>query len=230
MNNLKAIIIDDEPLAHRIIERYAVDLPFLEIVGQFYFATDSYEILDNQEIDLIFLDIQMPKLKGLDFLRTLRNPPKIIITTAFEEYAVEGFELQVADYLLKPFSFDRFLKAVNVVRDALAKKPLTHKKATKLFIKVDKKQVQLASDQIQCLESYGNYVKIWLEDDMLLTPRTLNSFDVELAGLNFHRIHKSFIINRDMIDFVEGNSIRLRNQMVIPIGKHYKQSVRNWFE
>ena len=121
MNTLKAIIIDDEPLAHNVILKYASDIPYLEIVGQFYLATEAYTILSEQKIDLMLLDINMPVIKGLDFLRTLENKPEVIITSAYEEYALEGFELQVTDYLLKPFRFERFLKAVNLVRSKTQK-------------------------------------------------------------------------------------------------------------
>ncbi len=146
MNTLKAIIIDDEPLAHNVILKYASDIPFLEIVGQFYLATEAYSILNEQKIDLMFLDINMPLIKGLDFLRTLDNKPAVIITSAYEEYALEGFELQVTDYLLKPFRFDRFLKAVNLVR---AKTQKSTKVTEHIFIKVDKRQIQLNLSDIQ---------------------------------------------------------------------------------
>ncbi len=230
MTNLQAIIIDDEPLAHRIIKLYAADVPFLDIVGQSYVATDAYALLSTMEVDLIFLDIQMPKLKGLDFLRTLKSPPQVIVTTAYEEYAIEGFELQVSDYLLKPFSFDRFLKAVNVVRRSLESRDEGRLQPRKLFVKVDRKQMQISTDQIQCLESYGNYVKIWLEGEMLLTPNTLSHFEEELSGLSFERVHKSYIINRDYIDYVEGNMVRLNNAMQIPIGKNFRSRVKEWYQ
>lgn len=230
MTNLRAIIIDDEPLAHRIIKLYAEDVPFLDIVSQSYVATDAYAVLSTMEVDLIFLDIHMPKLKGLDFLRTLKSPPKVIVTTAYEEYAIEGFELQVSDYLLKPFSFDRFVKAVNVVRRSLESSEEGTLQPRNLFVKVDRKQKQLSTDKIQCLESYGNYVKIWMEGGMLLTPNTLTHFEAELSGLTFERIHKSYIINRDYIDFVEGNMVQLKNAMQIPIGKSFRSKVKEWYQ
>ncbi len=230
MTNLRAIIIDDEPLAHRIIKLYAADVPFLGIVGQCYVATDAYAVLSTMEVDVIFLDIQMPKLKGLDFLRTLRSPPKVIVTTAYEEYAIEGFELQVSDYLLKPFSFDRFVKAVNVVRRSLESRDEGKLSPRNLFVKVDRKQIQISTDRIQCLESYGNYVKIWLDEEMLLTPNTLTHFESELSELPFERIHKSYIINRDYIDFVEGNMVQLKNAMQIPIGKSFRSKVKDWYQ
>lgn len=230
MSTIRAIIIDDEPLAHRIIERYTADISFLEIVGQYFFATDAYTILTSGNVDLIFLDIQMPKLNGMDFLRTLTNPPKVIITSAFEEYALGAFELQVSDYLLKPFSFERFLKAVNVVRFDLESRIPLNAKPENLFIKVDKRQVKINSRLIYCLESYGNYVKIWVEQEMYLTPRTLASFEDDLPGTSFQRVHKSFVVNIGFVDYVEGNTIYMKNAMQIPIGKNYRNSIRTWFK
>jgi len=234
MKALRAIIVDDEPLAQKVVQRFASDVPFVDIVGQCYFATDAYELLSQLDVDLIFLDIEMPKLKGLDFLRTLAVKPKIIVTTAYEEYALEGFDLQVSDYLLKPFSFDRFLKAVNKVRGELndyskTENTVNSESADKIFVKVDKRQMQIDINEIQCLESYGNYVKIWIEDEMLLTPRTLRSFELELDLGQFFKVHKSFIVQRKFVDFVEGNVIHLSNKMKIPVGKNHRTMVRDWF-
>lgn len=234
MEMMKAIIIDDEPLAHKIIERYAKDLPIVEIIGQFYFAPDAYGLLEKNAVDLIFLDIEMPKIKGLDFLKTLSTRPKIIVTTAYEEYALEGFDLQVSDYLLKPFSFDRFLKALNKVRNEVSKEMQIEEAPSltseRIFVKVGKRQIQVDTLGIQVLESYGNYVKIWLEKEMLLTPRTLSSFEKELRMDTFHRVHKSYIVNKSYVHYVEGNVIYLENGMQIPVGKNSRQRVKEWFE
>jgi len=226
MKNLKAIIIDDEPLAHKVILQYAEDIPFLEIVDQCYLATEAYSVLEEKKVDLIFLDINMPKLKGLDFLRTLNQRPYVIVTSAYQEYALEGYELQVTDYLLKPFRFDRFLKAINAVNNQTQK--LDSSEPKKLFIKVDRKHVQLDIDQIQYIESYGNYVKIWVGDEYHLTPRTLSSFEEELKG-NLIRIHKSFLIQKSFINFVEGNCIVMKNGNQVSIGKIYKNDVKHLF-
>jgi len=225
MKTLKAIIIDDEPLAHNVILKYASDIPFLEIVGQFYLATEAYNILNEQKIDFMLLDINMPVIKGLDFLRTLENKPEVIITSAYEEYALEGFELQVTDYLLKPFRFERFLKAVNQIRSKVQNNSSSN---GQIFIKVDKKQIQLNLSDIQYLESYGNYVKVWVEDKYYLTPRTLTSFEEELDS-HFQRIHKSFIVQKSYIKHVEGNMITVRNGNVVTVGKNYRGVVRRLF-
>jgi two-component system LytT family response regulator len=237
---LKALIIDDEPLAHDIVLAYAQSVPFIEIVGQCYLATEAIPVLNQQPIDLLFLDIQMPKIKGLDFLRTLKNPPIVIITSAYEEYALESFELDVCDYLHKPYRFDRFLKATNkalewhqLKKQSAAPKPtdspIKQTVPDHIFIKSDKKQVKVSLEDIYYLESYGNYVKVWLKASFLLTPATLSSFEESLPDASFMRIHKSFIINQRYIDYVEGNTVYLKNKIHLPIGKNYRQLVKRIF-
>lgn len=236
MNTLNALIIDDEPLAHKVILKYAEDVPFLNIVGQVYQATDAYALLQQHSIDLLFLDIQMPKLKGLDFLRTLDHQPLVIITSAYEEYALEGYELQVCDYLLKPFRFERFLKAVHQAQKRIQPKSIASSSVTtltdtttdQLFLKVDKRFLQVKFSDIIYLESYGNYVKVWTGDNFLLTPRTLTSFEEELPSEQFARVHKSFILQKNRIDYLEGNQIFMTNGMAIPIGKNYRTTVKAW--
>jgi DNA-binding LytR/AlgR family response regulator len=235
---IKALIIDDEPLAHKIILKYAADIPFLEIVGQCYKASEAYPLLENGEVDLLFLDINLPRLKGLDFLRTLERPPLVVVTSAYEEFALEGYELRVADYLLKPFSFERFLRAMGTVRAALSNavpassSPSTSSADTDentnyLFVKVDKRHLRIPYAEIVYLESYGNYVKIWSGTSFNLTPRTLTSFVEELPG-NFVRIHKSYLINKDRINYVEGAMMVMKNGQMLPVGKNYRKLVREW--
>ena len=227
---LRALIIDDEPLAHKIILQYASDISSVEIVGQCHLATEALTFLSNQAVDLIFLDINMPKLKGLDFLRTLSRKPLVIITSAYEEYALESFELDVCDYLLKPFRFDRFLKAVNkAVEIHRLKNGVGEKTENHLFIKSEKKQIQINKEEIVYLESYGNYVKVWLKDQFHLTPRTLSSFELELPQNSFFKIHKSFIINIKQIDYVEGNAVVMKNKKLLPIGKNQRQAFKKLF-
>lgn len=233
MKSLRALIIDDEPLAHKVIMQYAAELPFLEIVGQCYKATEAYAYLEGDDVDLLFLDINMPRLKGLDFLRTLANPPQVIITSAYEEYALEGYELRVTDYLLKPFRFERFLKAVNAARQTFPGESSSptdtgDQAPDRLFVKVDKRQLQLRFTDIHYLESYGNYVKIWTATDCHLTARTLTSFEAELPE-DFARVHKSFILRKSEIDYVEGALIALRSGKAIPVGKNYRAAVREWW-
>lgn len=233
--SLRCLIIDDEPLAHGVITEYAKDIPFINIVGNCYRATAALDFLSKQPVDLIFLDIRMPKLNGLDFLRTLAHKPLVIITSAYEEYALAGFDLAVCDYLLKPFRFDRFLKAVNRALELHYLKKQTaipieiEKKAPKnndqISIKVDKKHILIKIDEIQYLESLGNYVKVWKNDVFLLTPRTLASFEDQLST-DFVRIHKSFMLNKKYVDYLEGNTIVLKNSQEVPIGKNYKGTIK----
>ena len=228
MMKLRALIIDDEPLAHKIILQYANDTASIEIVGQCHLATEALTFLSEQEVDLLFLDINMPKLKGLDFLRTLSKKPIVIITSAYEEYALESFELDVCDYLLKPFRFDRFLKAVNKAVELHQMKNQTEDE-DHLFIKSEKRIIQIKKDEIMYLESYGNYVKVWLKDQFHLTPRTLSSFENELPQKLFFKTHKSFIINLKQIDYVEGNAVLMKNKKLLPIGKNQRQAFKKLF-
>ncbi|MEM9836506.1 MAG: LytTR family DNA-binding domain-containing protein [Bacteroidota bacterium] len=234
MHTITALIIDDEPLAHKVILEYAKDLPFLQVVGQCYKATDAYAQMDGQAIDLLFLDINMPRLKGLDFLRTLEQKPKVIITSAYEEYALASFDLQVSDYLLKPFRFDRFLQAVNKVQRELAPNAISYEvppaKAEhgQMFLKVDKRHLLIQIDDIQFLESYGNYVKVWIKDKPHLTLRTLSSFEAELDHEAFARVHKSFLIQKRFIHYLEGHQLMMKNGQYVPIGKNFRTAVKQW--
>lgn len=237
---LKALIIDDEPLAHLVILEYVKDVSFIEVVGQCNLATEAISFLQNQEVDLLFLDINMPKIKGLDFLRTLKNPPLVIITSAYQEYALESFELDVCDYLLKPFRFDRFLKAVNKaqemyqLRQANIEGNVTKQELgitdSQLFIKADKRLINIDLSEIYYFESYGNYVKVWLKDQFHLTPRTLSSFVAQVPENEFYRIHKSFVIHRKYIDYVEGNFLLMKNGKQLPIGKNHRSDFKQFLK
>ncbi len=228
---LKALIIDDEPLAHEVILRYTKEVDFLEIVGQCHLATEALSFLKNQTVDLIFLDINMPKLKGLDFLRTLHTRPLVIITSAYQEYALESFELDVSDYLLKPFRFGRFLKAVNKALELynLRNAPTSEEESpNQLFIKSDKRFIQVDLETVFYLESYGNYVKFWFKDHYILTPSTLSHFENQLSSNDFYRLHKSYIVHRKHINYVEGNFVMLSNKMQLPIGKNHRSGFKRF--
>ena len=234
--SLRCLIVDDEPLAHGVITEYAKDIPFVNIIGHCYRATEAIDFLSKHPVDLIFLDIRMPKLNGLDFLRTLQHKPLVIITSAYEEYALESFDLAVCDYLLKPFRLDRFLKAINRALELynlkkqtdspIAAEKTNARKNGQISIKADKRHILVKVDEIQYLESLGNYVKVWQDADFLLTPRTLGSFEEQLPGDSFIRIHKSFILNKSYVDYLEGNTIVLKNGQQVPIGKNYKSFIK----
>lgn len=233
--SLRCLIIDDEPLAHDVILSYLKDIPFVEVAGQCYRATDAFDFLNKHEIDLIFLDIRMPKLNGLDFIKTLKTKPIIIITSAYEEYALESFDLDVCDYLLKPFRFERILKATNRALEIYNLKN-QHKPETipssataapvQITIKTDKKHVIVNTEEIEYLQSLGNYVKVWFDQQFLLTPKTLSSFENQLPTDVFIRIHKSYLLNKKFVDFFEGNMIYLKNGTSLPIGKNFRTVVK----
>lgn len=229
MEKLKCIIADDEPIARQILEKYISEMSQLEIVASCKNAFEVMEVLQKQSVDILFLDINMPKISGLSLLKTLRQKPNVIITTAYPEYAVEGFELSVTDYLLKPFSLERFLQAVLKVQEKLKGRvpqdSTTTKEeiATSVFVKSDKKLVKLEFDAINHIEAYGNYIKIYT-DTMVLVPQTLSDFLDQLPK-HFLRVHKSFVINFKKLKLIDGNQIVLDNDTKIPIGKSYRKSV-----
>ncbi len=221
---LNCMIVDDEPLAHKVIIEYASNLPYLEITDQAYLPTKALQILKTRTIDLIFLDIQMPKLSGLEMLRLSDSNPEVIITSAYEEYALESYELNVCDYLLKPFRLDRFIQATEKALDNHKKKNLVLKASSQFMLKSDKKLIPVETDDIYYLESYGNYVKVWTTKDCILTARTLQSFIDSLDANVFFKIHKSFVINTSKIKFIQGNTLVLKNSKNLPISKNIKSA------
>lgn len=237
---LNAIIIDDEPLAHKVVLEYVKDVPFIHIVGQYYSAMEALPALKKESIDLIFLDINMPKIKGIDFLKMFPVEAIVIITSAYEKYALESFELNVCDYLLKPFRFDRFMKAVHKASElhTLKSNPIknvkevvvSEKEDTQLFIKSDKRLIHINRSEIYYIESYGNYVKVWISDTFHLTPRTLASFVEQLPDTDFFKIHKSYLIHRKYIDYIEGNFVLMKNGKQLPIGKSQRASFKRFIE
>ena len=222
---IRYAIIDDEPIAHSIIEKFAKEINSLEKVGNCYDAFQAIGLLQREKLDLLFLDINMPKLSGFEMLKTLKSPPKIIVTTAYKEFALEGYELQVVDYLLKPFSFPRFLQAVNKVLEfKQSKEKLTFVSKDYIEVKVDKKKHRIKLNDILYIEAQSNYCKIVTETTNLLTLRKISDFSIELPA-QFTRVHNSFIVNRDAISATEGNRIYL-GKIVIPIGRTYKNQLK----
>jgi DNA-binding LytR/AlgR family response regulator len=230
--SINYLIIDDEPIAHRVIENYCADIPELVLKGNCYNALEAIGKIDHESIDLVFLDINMPKIKGLDFLRSIPHPPLVIITTAYQEYALEGYELNVVDYLLKPFSLARFLQAYQKVQERLpANKYRTSSNAGQdsVLIKGDKKQHLLKLQEILFIEGYGNYCKIHLADKLILTHQTLNNLHLLLNDNHFIRSHKSYIVNSKAVTTIEGNRIFIGKQS-IPIGQTYRSAVSIFFK
>lgn len=221
------IIIDDEPIAHRIIEHYCENLSHLNKKQNCFNVFEAIDFLNSSSIDLIFLDINMPQLSGFEFLKSLNNPPKIIVTTAYEEFALEGYELNISDYLLKPFSFNRFLKAINKTID-LPQQGNNTKEVTatnsSFFVKGNKKHHQIKSEAILYLEAYGNYTKLILSNETIVSHEKISNYEKILPKDNFLRVHKSFIVAINKINLVEGNTIKIDNHS-IPVGQTYKAKV-----
>lgn len=226
---IKCLIIDDEPLAQRVIERYAENLPFVEIICKCNNAVEAFEVLHDHFIDLIFLDINMPKLSGLDFLKTLKNPPLVIVTTAYAEYAIQGYELNVVDYLMKPFSFERFFKAIQKAEEMLKSREFPHPVHAEqgktedefIFIKSSKKTYKVNLSEILYIEALGDYVKIFTPDKMIVSYQSLKNIETLLPPHQFPRIHKSYIISLSKIELIEGNQVKIKDRL-IPVGTNFK--------
>ncbi len=230
---IKYLIIDDEAIAHDIIKGYCDLLPNLQLMKHCYDALEAFEYLNQHQVDLIFLDLNMPKLKGFEFLKTLNNPPKVIVTTAYSEYALEGYELNVVDYLLKPFGFDRFLKAINKamqptskVSDVVSSQPVSQEE--RFFFRSNKKVIQVAINDILYAEAAGNYTKIVTIHETITIREKVSEVIQTLPAEAFVQVHKSFAVAVKHIHEIEGNRIKI-NDHLIPIGKTYKMNVNKLF-
>lgn len=231
---IRAIIVDDEPLAQEIIETYVQKMPNMELVAVCNHALEANEVLKNETVDLMFLDIQMPQLSGIDFLKTLANPPFVIFTTAHADYAVQGFELDAVDYLLKPISFERFLKAVNKVSDKLSKRKQEQDSSIVefgegfFFVKADKKLVKVNFDDILYIEGLKDYVIIRMEVGRVITLQTMKSLEDKLPVSKFKRVHRSYIVNIKKISAILGNMVEIMEGgkvKQLPIGKNYRDEL-----
>ncbi len=234
---MNTLIIDDEPLALDVLETYISKMPELNLVARCYNAIEANEMLRKHDVDLIFLDIQMPQVSGVDFIKALPNPPLFIFTTAYSNYALEGFELNAIDYLLKPISIDRFMKAVNKALEQfeLRKHEGISGESTPVaegeeffFVKADKKLVKIKHDEILYIEGLKDYVIIRLEQGRVVTLQTMKSLEDKLPVNKFKRIHRSYIVSIDKIHAVDGTSVDVYEKGQIkqlPIGKNYKDEI-----
>ena len=234
---INVIIVDDEPLALDVLETYIDKIPDLNLVKKCSNALEANAALNEHDIDLMFLDIQMPQLTGIDFLRTLAKPPKVIFTTAYANYAVEGFELNAVDYLLKPISLDRFMKAVNKAQEqiSLENKDVAPVAATSggdgedyIFVKADKKLIKVNYSDIVYIEGLKDYVIIRMNSSRIITLQTMKSLEQKLPVSTFKRIHRSYIVNIQRIQAVQGNMVEVieKNQAKhLPIGKNYREEL-----
>lgn len=232
---IKCIIIDDEPLAIKVIKSHLKEIDYMELIASFNTPITALPLIEKGEIDAIFLDINMPKMNGLEFLRSLTVKPHVVITTAYREFAVESFELDVLDYLVKPIPFGRFLKAVNKITKRInlekeSSSEVSMKEEPFIFLKVDKKLMKIKLNDILYIESLKDYIKVITVLGDYLVHKSMTSISEELPNENFIRIHRSFTIAINKISFVEGNSIEIGNRR-IPIGRNYlkpaKQKILN---
>ena len=228
---INCIIIDDEPLARKGLKEYVADVEFLQLIGEFDNPLKATEILAKEEVHLLFLDIQMPKITGLDFFKTLKHAPPVIFTTAFPQYALEGFELNALDYLVKPISFERFLKAAMRAKEyyEVRQKNLTESKegaaaSDYFFIKADNKLVKINYDEILFAEALQNYVVIQTTEKKYITYLTFKSVEEYLPADQFIKTHKSYIVSASRVDSIEGNDIRV-GQHHVPISRNLKDEV-----
>lgn len=232
---IKCIIIDDEPLAISVLKNHLNDFENIQLVATFNTAISAIPIIEKNEIDLIFLDINMPKMSGLEFLKTLNIKPHVIITTAYREYAVESFDLDVLDYLVKPISFGRFLKAINKGTNRISlenekQSDVVIKEEPFIFLKVDKKMMKIKLNDILYIESLKDYIKVFTVIENYMVHKSMTSISEELPSDNFLRIHRSFSIAINKITSVEGNTVEIAKKR-IPIGRNYaieaKQKIFN---
>jgi DNA-binding LytR/AlgR family response regulator len=225
MHRYNCIIVEDEPLAVEVIKDYIEQVPFLQLKGICSDALYAMDLLQKENIDLVFLDIHLPKLKGLDFIKSLKKPPQIIITTAYQEYALQGYELNVVDYLLKPIEFNRFLMAVNKLKE----RGIMEAERAALFFNVSKKRVKVYIDEILFIESLKEYIRITTKEKSILTKFQLGQIEEVLAKNGFLRVHRSFLVAKSKIDAFSATDVEV-NGALIPIGRSYKDSVMSVLE
>jgi DNA-binding LytR/AlgR family response regulator len=230
MRQLNCIVVEDEPLAAEVLQDYIGQVPYLQLKAICNDAIYALDVLKKEKIDLVFLDIHLPKLKGFDFIKTLKHPPQIIITSAYHEYALLGYEHNVVDYLLKPIEFSRFLAAVNKIKQepdhSTMVSFLPGPERAHLFFNVSKKKVKVFLDEILYIESLKEYIRIVTRNKAILTKFQLGQIDEILARNNFLRIHRSYIVAKDKIDAFTATEVEIFGKQ-IPIGRSYKELVQS---
>ncbi|QXP66679.1 LytTR family DNA-binding domain-containing protein [Polaribacter sp. AHE13PA] len=230
MNTINCVIVDDEPIARNILETFVAKIPNLNLVKSCKNAMEAFEIANSNNIDLFFLDINMPDISGLSLAKSINKKSKIIFTTAYREYAVDGFDLQAVDYLLKPIAFDRFLQAVNkffetqtvIVSQVDVEEPSV--KSDYIFVRSERKMVKINFDDILYVESLSDYIKIHTKDTVLVTRETISNLEMKLPSQQFLRIHRSYIINLNKTDSYTNEFIEIEKN-AIPISRTYKENV-----
>lgn len=224
----RCLIVDDEPLARDVLRRYCKKLPVLDLVGECSNAIEAFVFLQANEVDILFLDIRMPELLGTELVQSIKNPPKVIFTTAYKEYAWDGFELDAVDYLLKPIRFDRFLKAVNKALPGYENALVTTEPfeldrksgVDSIYLRIDRKQVRIVLDEIFYVESDKDYIKVYTQDKMYMCRQTISAIEAMLDKTEFVRIHRSFIVPINKIKSYTHETVEI-NKKELPIGKFY---------
>lgn len=233
---ISCITIDDEPLAVKKISAYIQKTPFLELVAECRSAFEAMEIINNHKIQLIFIDINMPDMSGLEFVKSLTDKPYIVFTTAYSEYAVEGFQVDAADYLLKPITYSSFLKAANKVKNLIdlnanSQKESIRATASHLFVKSDYKLIRIELDDIKFIESQHEYIKIHLiSSTPVMTQLSMKTIEEQLPTDRFMRIHRSFIVNLTKISVIERNRIVFDGKVYIPVSDQYKEKFQEFID
>lgn len=233
---MRVLIVDDEPIALDILETYLQKVPGAVLVARCKNALEAFGILSRQEVDLMFLDINMPEITGLDFLKTLKNPPLVVLSTAYSEFALQGYEMEVLDYLLKPFSFERFLQAVEKAGRRLRKSDTPAQPAVQeetedlIFVKAEGKLVRLDLQQLMYVEGLKDYVIIKTTEGQLIVHSTMKNLEEQLLTRKyFLRVHKSYLVNIRFVKEMHGHALRIQEQM-IPVGNTYREEVASVFE
>jgi len=228
---INCIIVEDEPIARDILIRYIGQVPYLNLAGSCADAFEAMDLLNKMDIDVIILDINMPHLSGIEMLRTLKKYPAVIITSAYPDFALEGYELSVTDYLLKPFSFARFVQATEkVVANGLERQPAIQKEEERfVMVKSDKKLTKVFLNEIVYVEAYGNYIFIHRGQDKIMSKQTLTNFETQLPAGKFIRIHKSYLVSVTAVKYLEGNEVSLGAKK-LPVGKVYREGVLKRFQ
>ncbi len=228
---MKCIIVDDEEMAVKVIENHISHIKSLEVVGIYYNAMDAFSALQNQEVDLLFLDIQMPKMTGLSLLRTLPHPPQVILTTAFREFALEGYELDIVDYLLKPISFDRFMKAIGKVKKREKENqllsysvPEAQQSPAFFYVKSDRQYKKILLDEVLYIESLRNHIKIQTTSGSVITLLGIGEIEKKLPPQHFIRIHRSYITSLSKIQQFSPTQVKVVDK-ILPIGNQYRKEV-----
>ncbi len=217
---INCIIIEDQPPAQRILKKYISDVQTLALKGVFNEPTSAMLFLQNHNVDLVFLDIHLPKFSGIEFLKILPDPPAVILTTAFSDYALEGYELNVVDYLLKPFSFQRFVQAISKVPPRLQPGELASKE---IFIKSGYEHIKVVVDEIIYIQSDADYTELILPKNKVLSPEPLKYWEETLDSNQFARVHKSYVVNLKMVSRISATQVFLTNDHHVPIGRAYKE-------